>query len=127
MPGAWRWPAVIAASMGLAVVVLAALGSHVVSLESSRAVRLWDTALNIHLFHTIAILCVAILLKDRPSRLLMLCGMGMALGTLLFSGSLYLSAAEVNVLPGKLAPLGGFLMMGSWLGLIIAIVRSKSD
>ena len=113
--------------MGLAVVVLAALGSHAISLESSRAVRLWDTALNIHLFHTLAIFCVAILYKDKPSRLLMLCAMGMAMGTLLFSGSLYLSAADVNGLPGKLAPIGGFLMIGSWLGLIISIALLRAD
>jgi uncharacterized membrane protein YgdD (TMEM256/DUF423 family) len=54
-----RWLAVTAAIFGLVAVVLAALGAHAVPLSDASAARLWHTALEIHMFHTAAMLAMS--------------------------------------------------------------------
>ena len=118
--GRHRWLGVSAGLFGLGAVVLGALGSHVVELSDAHARQLWDTALEMHLFHAAALLALTALCFHTSSRQLPLFALLLALGTLLFSGSLYLRAAGWEFLPGFVAPAGGMLMMASWLGIIVA-------
>ncbi len=57
-----RGIASMAALSGLFAVILAAVGSHIVSQDSAEAQLLWATALQIHMFHTVALLGVAALI-----------------------------------------------------------------
>jgi len=118
-----RWLGVTAAAFGLAAVVLAALGAHAVPLSDASAASLWHTALEIHMFHAAALLAVAGLVMHGPVAGLARAGAVMALGTLLFSGSLYLRAAGIELLPGYFPPAGGLLLIASWLWLAIALAR----
>lgn len=45
---------------------------------------------------------------------------GFAIGTMLFSGTIYLKTLAGPVLPGPLTPLGGFVLMGGWLSLMLS-------
>ena len=111
----WRWLACGAAVFGLSAVVLAALGAHAIPLDSPNAERLWNVALQIHMFHAAAMLAIAALAAALPARGFAPGWMLMSLGTLVFSGSLYLRAAGVLLLPEGLPPIGGLLLMGGWL------------
>jgi uncharacterized membrane protein YgdD (TMEM256/DUF423 family) len=50
----------------------------------------------------------------------------MAFGVLLFSGSLYLRAAGIDLLPGPITPLGGAIVMLGWLMLVITLVGKNT-
>lgn len=111
----WRWLACGAAVYGLSAVILGALGAHAIPLHSPEAERLWNVALQIHMFHAAAMLAIAAFAALLPSRGFTLGWVLMAMGTLVFSGSLYLRAAGIFLLPPGLPPFGGMLLMVAWL------------
>jgi len=71
----------------------------------------WSTAATYQIFHSIALLASPLL----PSPTIV--GAGMILGVLVFSGSCYLSAWTGDKALGKLAPIGGSMLIGSWLAI----------
>ena len=120
-----RGIALIAALSGLLAVMLAAAGSHILPQDSAEAQQLWATALQMHLFHTVALLGVAALIQPGSHRLRPWSGVLMTAGVLLFSGSLYLRAGGMVTIPVLVAPLGGLLLMASWLVLIMTLIRKN--
>ena len=123
----WRWLAVTAAVSGLAAVILAALGAHAIPFPDAGSARLWDTALEMHLFHTVAMLGTAAIAMRRSLSPLAYGGLVMALGTALFSGSLYVRAAGVYWFPAFLAPAGGMLQIAAWAWLAATLFRCGRD
>ena len=120
-----RGIAMIAALSGLLAVVLAAAGSHVLAEHGTEVQKLWTTALQIHMFHTVALLGIAALIQSDSPPLMSWSGIAMVLGMLFFSGSLYLRASGIVPVPGLVAPLGGLLLIAAWLVLITALGRKK--
>jgi uncharacterized membrane protein YgdD (TMEM256/DUF423 family) len=123
----WRGLALIAALSGLAVVVLAAVGTHVLAAMAEAEQVLWNTALLMHLFHTAALLGVAAIAQRHTAATLSWGGLLLALGTLLFSGSLYLKAAGYPLFPGPVTPLGGWILMGGWILLVLTLIKKVAD
>jgi len=122
-----RGIALVAALSGLLAVVLAATGSHILPQDGADAQKLWATALQIHMFHTVALLGIAALIQPGSPPLMPWSGIAMMLGLLLFSGSLYLRASDFVSVPGLLAPLGGLLLMAAWLVLIVTLIRNSRN
>jgi len=120
-----RGIALVAALSGLLAVILAAAGAHILPEDGAGAERLWATALQIHMFHTVALLGVAALIQPGSPRLMPWGAVLMMLGMLLFSGSLYLRAGGLVVVPGPVTPLGGLLLMAAWLVLIMTLIRKS--
>jgi len=120
-----RGIALVAALSGLLAVILAAAGAHILPEDGAGAERLWATALQIHMFHTVALLGVAALIQPGSPRLMPWSGVLMAFGMLLFSGSLYLRAGGLVPVPGQVTPLGGLLLMAAWLLLIMTLIRKS--
>ncbi len=123
---AGRGTALIAALYGLLAVVLAALGAHALPVDNPGAQKLWATAQQMHMFHTVALLAIAALAASRDSVLIPWSGLLMASGVFLFSGSLYLRAIGFEFLPGPLTPFGGVLLMLSWVMLFIIVIRENA-
>lgn len=123
----WRGTVLIAALYGLLAVILAAMGAHVLPVDRPEAQNLWATALQMHMFHTVALLAIASLAASRDSVLIPWSGLMMAAAVFMFSGSLYLRAIGLEFLPGPLTPFGGVLLMLSWVMLFIAVFREKSE
>jgi len=121
-----RYLAIVAAFFGLAAVLLAALGAHAVPLADATAQRLWDTALLIHFFQTAGMLAIAGLAIRYATVSLVYSGWMMAGGTALFSGSLYLRAAAVDIFPTFIAPAGGFVLLLAWLVMAVALIATRS-
>jgi uncharacterized membrane protein YgdD (TMEM256/DUF423 family) len=120
----WRWLAVAAAVLGFSAVLLGATGSHAVKLENAAAEGSWAIALQIHYFHAAALLALAALSAAVPTRrLLWIPGLLLALGTVGFSGSLYLKAVQFSLLPGWVTPAGGMVLLVAWLCLILILIR----
>jgi uncharacterized membrane protein YgdD (TMEM256/DUF423 family) len=122
----WRGIALVAALYGLSAVVLAALGAHLLPADQAAAQKLWATALQMHIFHAAALLALAALAAHRDSSPLRWSGLMMVLGVLLFSGSLYLRAVGLEIVPGPLTPAGGIILMLGWALLIVDLIGRKA-
>lgn len=114
------------ALFGLLAVVAGAAGTHALrdSLDTD-ALRVFETAARFQMYHALALLAVGLLAMRRRSLALNVAGALFALGTLLFSGSLYaLALSGVGVL-GAVAPVGGVCLMAGWAALAIAALRRQ--
>ena len=118
--------ALVAGLSGLAGIVLAALGSHALPLDSGRAIELWRLALQLLFFQVAVTLATVALATQWQHRWLLAAGWGQLLACLLFSGSLMLRALQLDVLPGPFTPLAGGLLILGWLFWVLALLW-KSD
>jgi uncharacterized membrane protein YgdD (TMEM256/DUF423 family) len=110
----------------LLAVALGAFGAH--ALKKTLApdlIAVYQTAVNYHVYHALGLLAVGLLALHLPeSALLRWAGILLAVGVLLFSGSLYaLSLSGIRWL-GAITPLGGIALLVAWLLLAIAVVRA---
>lgn len=100
------WGAVLA---GLAV-VLGAFGVHsLAAVLPADRMTVWETAVRFEMYHALGLLAVGALRpRTRLAPLLLL------LGTVIFSGSLYLLVVTGVDLLGAVTPLGGLLQIAGW-------------
>ncbi|MFZ5439016.1 MAG: DUF423 domain-containing protein [Myxococcota bacterium] len=112
----------LTAFMGFTGVGFGAFGAHGLkrALEEApdAAARLgwWETAARYHLVHALAIGLVAVVAGHVTSRFPAWAAGLFTVGTLLFSGSLYVMAATGTKL-GLVTPLGGVCYLAGWLAL----------
>ena len=105
---------------------LAALsGFFCVSLGAFAAHGLSDTGLKYQMFHTIAVLAVA-LSALRDNKFARLSMYSWLIGTLLFSGSLYALAFGASNVIVWITPIGGTLFLIGWISLAYGSFKSKS-
>ena len=115
---------------GAIAVSLGAFGAHgLKQIVSSADVAVFQTGVQYQMYHTLALMLVAIVYDRLPSKWIMWSGYLFSLGVLFFSGSLYLitalKAAErvVPVIVGILTPLGGLFFIGGWLCFLIGVLK----
>lgn len=116
----------VAAANGLLAVALGAFGAHGLKERlSAPMLSAYETAVQYHFYHTLALFGVAILIQRLGEKTLLLSsGYLFVAGMLLFSGSLYLLALGGPRWLGPITPLGGLAFMTAWLLLFIAVIRS---
>jgi uncharacterized membrane protein YgdD (TMEM256/DUF423 family) len=108
----------VASASGLIAVAFGAFAAHSPIPGLPPEGRDWiATGLRYQMFHTAALLAVALLAARRPARPLTLAGWGFALGSLLFSGSLYVMALGGPRGLGLVVPIGGLALIAGWVGL----------
>jgi uncharacterized membrane protein YgdD (TMEM256/DUF423 family) len=117
-----RFVALAAALLSLAAVVLAALGSHLIDMQGLQAV--WQTASIVHMFNAAALIGLAALLSRMESFSLKWGAWLIVLGTLAFSGSIYLHIITGHKILG-ITPAGGVLMMTGWCLAVLALLRKS--
>lgn len=107
-----------AALGGLTAVALGAFGAH--GLRHSLAppsLALWRTAVDYQMFHSLALLALALVPPGAATRAVGIAGWMFGLGVLLFSGSLYLLAWSGRGWLGAITPLGGLALLAGWAAL----------
>ncbi|MCB0216148.1 MAG: DUF423 domain-containing protein [Caldilineae bacterium] len=112
----------IASLSGGLAVALGAFGAHALQ-DRVTAERLvtWETANRYHFYHTLALLAVAWAVTRLPeSGLPVSAGWLMLVGTLIFSGSLYLLVLSGRGWLGAITPIGGLALIAGWLCLALA-------
>lgn len=114
LPG--RTAAALAAPCAAVAVGLGAYAAHAAEPVDGERLRLASQYL---LFHSLAVLA----LLGCSGQLLAAARWGLLLGMTLFGGSL--AAAALADLPSTLAPVGGLLLMLSWLLLGVALWRGE--
>ena len=114
-----RWPLLAASLLGATGVMAGAFGAHgLASRVSPERLEAWQTAATYQLFHSIALLALALSILyasnlTKKSTALWVCRSWL-LGVIIFSGSLYgLVLSGINWL-GAITPIGGTLLIVGW-------------
>ncbi len=116
---------VIAALLAAVAVVLGAFGAHALQERlSERALATWQTGVQYHFIHALALLLLAALWSHLATGWATASAVAFVLGILLFAGSLYALALGAPRVLGAIAPLGGTAFILGWLGLAIAAWRA---
>jgi uncharacterized membrane protein YgdD (TMEM256/DUF423 family) len=115
-----RQPAHLATALlvglaGASAVLLGAFGAHALrGVLDARAVELWHTAVDYHVWHALALALAAGLGGGRSRGVAIV---AFATGIVLFSGSLYALALGAPRWIGIVTPLGGVAFVVGWLAL----------
>jgi uncharacterized membrane protein YgdD (TMEM256/DUF423 family) len=115
MVRAWLLLAVFFAFTGVG---LGAFAAHALKSQlSAEYLAVFQTGVHYQMLHALALLALALLMRQLPGRLLVAAGSLFTLGIVLFSGSLYaLTLSGISAL-GMLTPLGGVAFLLGWLCL----------
>lgn len=117
----------IGAISALLAVALGAFGAH--GLEgkiSDDMLKVYNTGVTYHMSHALGILLIALMAdKLGGSGKVLWAGRLLLLGTILFSGSLYLLALTDAKLLGIITPFGGVAFLVGWLLVALAALRKK--
>jgi len=107
----------IGAVFGFLGVALGAFGAHALEahLVELGRVETWETAVLYNLVHAVAVLLPAAGAGKRfPAALFF------AIGTTIFSGSLYILCLTGMTWLGAITPIGGVFLLAGWLRLVLA-------
>jgi uncharacterized membrane protein YgdD (TMEM256/DUF423 family) len=102
------------------------LGEQFGGLVNERPEAIFQTATHYHMFCALAILAVGLLATNgRGGAALEIAGWSFVVGSLVFSGSLYVLAATGLKSLGMITPLGGLIMIAGWVALAMAASKSS--
>ena len=121
-----KWLLMLASLSGFTGVALGAFAAHGLRGKlPENLLNAFQTGVSYQLWHTMALIGVALLLLRGPdSALLKTSGVLFALGIVLFSGSLYLLALSGRGKLGMITPLGGVTWLVAWFCLGLGIWRT---
>lgn len=122
-----RFLLVTAALLGALAVLSGAFGAHALNDVLSERSRGWyDTAVTYHARHAIALLgCGLLAATGHRDRALLVSGLCLLAGTLVFSGSLYIMSFTGATWLGAITPIGGVLLIVGWLALAFSSWRFR--
>jgi len=111
-------------------VALGAFGAHgLKKIASAEVVSVFQTGVQYQMYHTLALLAIAIIYDRLPNKWIKRSGYLFSFGILFFSGSLYLITAlnvwekSIPALIGILTPVGGMLFILGWLSFLIGLLK----
>jgi len=117
---------IVLASLFAALAILfGAFGSHALKERlSAQSLEVYDIATRYLMFHALGIFLIALLGFQLPKESLEIPVTIMIVGTFIFSGSLYLIAILDFKKLGMVTPIGGLLLIVSWLLLAYNIYKT---
>jgi uncharacterized membrane protein YgdD (TMEM256/DUF423 family) len=117
---------------GLIGVLLGAFGAHALASKLGAEMQaIWHTAVQYQFYHAFALLAVGLLarqgqIQNQAGASLATATICLALGTLIFSGSLYVLALSGVRWLGAVTPFGGALLIVGWAALLWTVVRTSA-
>jgi uncharacterized membrane protein YgdD (TMEM256/DUF423 family) len=110
-----RFFAAVAASLSFLAVACGAFGAHALKNRiTPDLLAVFDVGVRYHLHHALALFIVALLNHQAPSRGARASGWCFIVGTVLFSGSLYILALTGVRYWGAVTPFGGVSFLAGW-------------
>ena len=107
---------IIASLFAALAIFFGAFGSHTLKERlSAQSLEVYDIATRYLMFHALGIFLIALLGFQLPNESLEIPVIMMIVGTSIFSGSLYLIAMLDFKKLGMVTPIGGLLLIVSWL------------
>ena len=119
---------VIGALSAFIGVAAGAFGAHgLKSRISSEMLSIFEVGVRYQLYHAFALISAAWALSKWPSPLIKTSGWLFLIGTILFSGSLYLLSVSGVRWYGVITPLGGLAFLAGWACLAWAVWRARAN
>jgi uncharacterized membrane protein YgdD (TMEM256/DUF423 family) len=122
----------IGALLGGIAVALGAFGAHgLKKIVPADTVNTFQTGVQYQMYHSLALVAVAIIFEKFPNKLMVWSGTTFCIGILLFSGSLYLltilkATGKVGMEGvGIITPFGGLFFIMGWLLLFAGVMKSS--
>ncbi|GAA4345079.1 DUF423 domain-containing protein [Kangiella taiwanensis] len=113
--------------MALAV-ALGAVGSHALASKlTEKSMHLFNLGVNYQVYHAIGLLAIGIIFAQFPNKKTLTAGWLMFTGIIGFSGGLYFYAITQQEWVRSIIPVGGVLLISSWVALILAIFTRQSE
>jgi len=110
--------------------MLGAFGAHGLrDLLTPERMETYQTAVTYQMWHALALVGLASVGAHLRawSNLMTIAGYALTLGTLIFSGSLYLLVLLDKPILGAITPIGGVAMIIGWLALAYAALKWRKD
>ena len=106
----------LASLSGMLAVICGAFGAHALKGKlDDQALKVFETAVQYHFYHTFALLVVGVIALSQPQTVLLKSsGWLFVIGILVFSGSLYLLSLTGVRWLGAITPLGGLALIAGW-------------
>jgi len=120
---------ILGAGLNLLAVAIGAFGAHALQTHFATFPDLeatYETAVDYHFYHALAILAVAWAAGKWPGRLVIWAGYLFTAGVIIFSGSLYLLALTNIGWLGAITPIGGVAFIAGWACLALGIWRFQA-
>lgn len=112
---------------GLIAVALGAFGAHgLANKVTADQLNAFEVGARYQMYHALALLAVAWLASREPSSLVSAAGAAFIIGTLLFSGSLYVLGLTGSRALVLVTPIGGLSFMIGWVCLLVAGLRAPA-
>lgn len=111
----------LGAASGFLTVALGAFAAHGLKARlPADLLAIFHTGVDYQGLHALALLACGLWALQRPARSLAIAAWAFLLGTLVFSGSLYLLALTGLRWLGAITPLGGSALLVGWGSLVVA-------
>lgn len=108
-------------------VMIGAFGAHALKPRlTEELMQIYKTGVEYHFYHALGLLLVGLLSVYMPSNLINWSAMMLAVGILIFSGSLYLLALTGIRWLGAITPIGGLSFIAGWILLFVAVWKKMS-
>lgn len=119
--------AVAGAVLSALAVGLGAFGAHALGdTLAPNGLAAFRTAVSYMQGHALAMIVSGLLFVQWKDRFIRLAGIGFFLGILLFSGSLLVLVLTEVAFFGAITPIGGVILIGSWIALATGLLRSDA-
>ncbi len=113
----------LSAFMGVAA---GAFGAHVLKTRiSTEMLQVFEVGVRYQMYHAFALIATAWALTKWPSSIVITGGWLFVIGTVLFSGNLYLLSLSGVRWLGAITPLGGLAFLAGWICLALGAWRAK--
>ena len=123
---------IIAAVFGGISVIMGAMGAHALkAVLEPEALQSYLTGARYNMYHAIALLAIAGNIQYINPKWLKLSVNFIMVGTILFSGSIYLlstssiTGIEMSNVLGPITPIGGLLLILGWFSIILAAIKQE--
>ena len=104
---------------GFLAVAFGAFGAHALRARlTPEMLAVFETGVRYQMYHAFALVAAAWAWARWPRRLFTASGVLFIVGTILFSGSLYLLALTGQRALGAVTPIGGLVLLAGWLCLV---------
>lgn len=126
-PGTRDYLVAAAGLSALLGVAIGAYGAHGLNANESLT-DMWETGVAYQMWHALGAFAASWIASTREGltrKIVTLSGWGLVLGSLSFSGSLYIFIIDGIFPVPMLAPFGGTVMLLGWLGIVYGALRKQ--
>jgi uncharacterized membrane protein YgdD (TMEM256/DUF423 family) len=114
----------LGAVSAMLAVAAGAFGAHALRARvTPEHLAIFETGARYQIYHALALLAAAWAVARWPGSLPVYAGWLFLLGSILFSGSLYILALTGIRWWGAVTPIGGLAFLAGWLCLVLTVVR----